>query len=187
MNSTGYLTRYPRQPNYLFTLLKILTPVSCHRNIVPFNNSIPGGGFFNFLQVHYIAAMNTCKLVCWQISRTPVQRLPYAVFFIGRNKADRYVSGRLTKTMYRILQSDTVSNRGEHRVTRGELNLLEGFNFNSDTSLQNVLWAPYSVMIDHGVTQAIISFPSFMARAMIENFIRRLYLYVNRYSCIPVP
>jgi hypothetical protein len=86
-----------------------------------------------------------------------------------RNKADRYVSGRLTKTMYRILQSDSVSNRGERRVTWGELSLLEGFNFNRDTSLCDVLRAPYSVTIDHDVTKATISFPPFMAKTMIES------------------
>lgn len=62
MNSTGYLTRYPRQPNYLSTLLKILSAVSCHWNIVPFYNSMPGGGFFNFLQIHNIAAIPVYKM-----------------------------------------------------------------------------------------------------------------------------
>ena len=84
------------------------------------------------------------------------------------NKADRYVSGRLTKTMFNILQSDSISGRGERRVTKGVLGILEGFNFNRETSLQNVLRAPYSVFIDHEVTQVTISFPSFMAKAMIE-------------------
>jgi hypothetical protein len=84
------------------------------------------------------------------------------------SKADRYVSGRLTKTMFKILQSDSVSDRGERRVTKGVLGILEGFNFNRDTSLQNVLRAPYSVLINHDVTQATISFPSFNAKAMIE-------------------
>ena len=82
--------------------------------------------------------------------------------------ADRYVSGRLTKIMFKILQTDSVNGRGERRVTKGELGMLEGFNFNRDTSLQNVLLAPYSVTINHDVTQVTISFPSFMPKAMIE-------------------
>ena len=84
------------------------------------------------------------------------------------NKADRYASGRLTKTMFNILQSDPVNDRGERRVTKGVLGILEGFNFNRDASLQNVLRAPYSIVINPNVTQATISFPSFMAKAMIE-------------------
>lgn len=84
------------------------------------------------------------------------------------NKADRYVSGRLTKIMFKILQSDSINNRGQRRVTQGELGILEGFNFNRDTSLQNVLRAPYHITIDKAVMQATIQFPSFMAKAMIE-------------------
>ena len=84
------------------------------------------------------------------------------------NMADRYVSGRLTKTMFNILQSDSVNDRGERRVTKGVLGILEGFNFNRDTSLQNVLRGPYSITINQNATQATISIPSIMAKAMIE-------------------
>lgn len=96
-------------------------------------------------------------------------RLLRHAFRLGMSKkADRYVSGRLTKTMFNILQSDSVNGRGERRVTKGVLGILEGFNFNRETSLQNVLRGPYSITIDHDITQATISFPSFMAKAMIE-------------------
>jgi len=91
-----------------------------------------------------------------------------AFAFAMLNKADRYVSGRLTKTMFNILQSDPVNGRGKRRVTNGVLGILEGFNFNRDTSLQNVLRAPYSVTVNQDATQATISFPSFMPKAMIE-------------------
>ncbi len=94
--------------------------------------------------------------------------LRYAFRLIMVNKADRYVSGRLTKTMFKILQSDSVNDRGERKVIQGELGILEGFNFNRDTSLQNVLRGPYNITIDKAVMQATIQFPSFMAKAMIE-------------------
>jgi hypothetical protein len=96
-------------------------------------------------------------------------RLLRQAFALGLlNKADRYVSGRLTKTMFNILQSDQVNDRGKRRVTQGALGILEGFNFNRDTSLQNVLRAPYSVIFNPGIMQATISFPTFITKAMIE-------------------
>ena len=96
-------------------------------------------------------------------------RLLRHAFVLGLpNKADRYVSGRLTKTMFNVLQSDTINDRGERRVTQGVLGILEGFNFNRDTSLQNVLRAPYSITFNQEAMQATISFPSFIAKAMIE-------------------
>jgi hypothetical protein len=96
-------------------------------------------------------------------------RLLRNAFVLGLpNKTDRYVSGRLTRTMFNILQSDTVNGRGERRVTQGVLSILEGFNFNRDTSLQNVLRAPYSIAINVEAMQATIHFPSFIAKAMID-------------------
>jgi hypothetical protein len=96
-------------------------------------------------------------------------RLIRHAFALGlRNKADRYVSGRLTKTMFNVLQSDQVNDRGARRVTQGVLGILEGFNFNRDTNLQNVLRAPYSVTFNKEAMQATISFPSFIAKAMLE-------------------
>jgi hypothetical protein len=96
-------------------------------------------------------------------------RLLRQAFALGLpNKADRYVSGRLTKTMYKILQSDQENGRGERRVPRGVLSILEGFNFNRHTSLQNVFRTPYSVIFDKDAMQVTISFPSLIPKAMID-------------------
>ncbi|MBO9204635.1 MULTISPECIES: hypothetical protein [Niastella] len=96
-------------------------------------------------------------------------RLLRLAFALGlKNKADRYVSGRLTKRMFNILQSDSVNERGERRVPAGILGILEGFNFNRDTSLQNVLWAPYSITLNQTAMLTTISIPSFIAKAMID-------------------
>ncbi|OQP48057.1 hypothetical protein A4H97_29945 [Niastella yeongjuensis] len=96
-------------------------------------------------------------------------RLLRQAFKLGmRNKADRYVSGRLTKTMFKILQSDLVNGRGERRVPQGVLTTLKGFNFNRDTNLQNVLKAPYSIIFDNQLMRATISFPSIIPQAMID-------------------
>ncbi|MBO9203495.1 MULTISPECIES: hypothetical protein [Niastella] len=84
------------------------------------------------------------------------------------NKADRYVSGRLTKTMFRILQTDPINERGERRVPQGVLNFLGGFNFNRDTNLQTILRAPYSITFNQEAMLATISIPSFIPRAMID-------------------
>lgn len=84
------------------------------------------------------------------------------------NRADRYVSGRLTKIMCKILQSDQVNDRGERRVTQGVLSMLEGFNFNRATSLQDVFRAPYSITFDREAKQVTISFPPFIPKAMIH-------------------
>lgn len=96
-------------------------------------------------------------------------RLLHHAFIHGlRNTAHRYVSGRLTKIMFKILQSDQVNGRGERRVPEGVLSILEGFNFNRDTSLQDVLRTHYSVILDRGTMRVTISIPSLIPRAMID-------------------
>jgi hypothetical protein len=96
-------------------------------------------------------------------------RLLRRAFMLGlSNKADRYVSGRLRKAMFKILQSDQVNDRGERRVTQGVLSMLEGFNFNRDTSLQDVLRTPYSITFNKEAMQVTISFPSFIPKVMID-------------------
>jgi hypothetical protein len=96
-------------------------------------------------------------------------RLLHHAFVLGsRNTAHRYVSGRLTKTMFKILQSDLVNGRGERRVPQGVLSILEGFNFNRDTNLQNVLKAPCSITFNKAAMVVTIRFPSFIPQAMIH-------------------
>jgi hypothetical protein len=82
--------------------------------------------------------------------------------------ADRYVSGRLTKPMMKVLQSDPVNNRGERRVTMGDLSMLEGFNFNRATSLQQVFQAPYTVHYDQDAAQVDIDMPSLIPHYMLQ-------------------
>ncbi|THU30461.1 hypothetical protein FAM09_30350 [Niastella caeni] len=96
-------------------------------------------------------------------------RLLHHAFIPGlRNMAHRYVSGRLTKIMFKILQSDQVNGRGERRVPQGVLSILEGFNFNRDTSLQNVFRTHYSAILDRDSMRVTISIPSLIPKAMID-------------------
>lgn len=97
-------------------------------------------------------------------------RLLHDAFRQGlRNMAHRYVSGRLTKIMFKILQSDQVNGRGERRVPQGVLSILEGFNFNRDTSLQNVLRTHCSTIFDRDAMLVTINIPSLIPQAMIDS------------------
>lgn len=96
-------------------------------------------------------------------------RVLHHAFIPGlRNTAHRYVSGRLTKIMFKILQSDQVNGRGERRVPLGVLSIMEGFNFNRDTSLQDVFRTHYSAVLDRDSMVVTISIPSLISQAMID-------------------
>lgn len=92
----------------------------------------------------------------------------HALRFMIDTMGDRYISGRMTKILFKILQSDPLHDRGERTVIDGQLAILEGFNFNKETSLQNVLHAPYAITHDKNSREVIIEFPSFMTKSMID-------------------
>jgi hypothetical protein len=92
----------------------------------------------------------------------------HALRFMIETMGDRYISGRVTRILFKTLQSDPIHDRGERTVIDGELVILEGFNFNRDTSLQNVLHAPYTVTLHNTASQATIELPSFIASSMME-------------------
>jgi hypothetical protein len=84
------------------------------------------------------------------------------------NTADRYVSGRLTKRMLRIIHSDPVRSRGSRIITAEALPMLEGFNFNHYMRLQDVLYAPYLISFDRTAGQLVIDIPFFNPATMID-------------------
>jgi hypothetical protein len=72
------------------------------------------------------------------------------------NMTDRYVSGRLTKRMMSVISNDPVNGRGKRKITGHALPLLEGFNFNGITSLQQSLIVPYNIVADRSTGQLTI-------------------------------
>ncbi len=81
---------------------------------------------------------------------------------------DRRLTGNLVKMLVRVVQSDTVHERGQRRVSAGNLSLLEGFEFNSGSRLDQVLYAPYTVTVDRAEGEVSVSVSPFVpAQAVI--------------------
>jgi hypothetical protein len=87
---------------------------------------------------------------------------------VGKNFSDRYVSGRLTKRMLRIIHSDPIRGRGDRLVTPEALPMLEGFNFNRNKLLADTLYAPWYLYLDHAAGLFRIHIPFFDAITMID-------------------
>jgi len=82
--------------------------------------------------------------------------------------ADRYISGRLTKRIMRIIQSDPVGERGGRTLSTDMLPMLEGFNFNRHRMLSETLYAPYTVSFDRARGIAAVDIPFFHPAAMVD-------------------
>ena len=76
-------------------------------------------------------------------------------------------AARLTTLMLRVVQSDTVGERGERTLVKGDATLLEGFEFNTGAA-GSTLKMPYSLNVSATAGTAAISIPSFVPRNGIE-------------------
>ncbi|HET8810950.1 MAG TPA: hypothetical protein VFM65_11875 [Flavobacteriaceae bacterium] len=71
-----------------------------------------------------------------------------AIRVLLRRAKDKRVTSRLTTQLLAIVKTDTVNERGLRTILNGDLNLLNGFEFNKNGKLGSTLFAPYSNAID---------------------------------------
>jgi hypothetical protein len=78
------------------------------------------------------------------------------------NTADNRVTSRLTQEMMKVIKADEISTRGERNVLDGELELLNGFEFNSSAALGATLYMPYTPSIARETGNAVVEIPAFI-------------------------
>ena len=61
---------------------------------------------------------------------------------------DQRMFSRLATEMMKVIKADTTSTRGMRNVIDGEVELLQGFDFNINSKLASTLYAPYEATID---------------------------------------
>jgi hypothetical protein len=83
------------------------------------------------------------------------------------NSADSRMVSRLTQAMVKVIQADTVSERGLRNVIDGEAELLLGFEFNIRGKLGTSLYAPFLAAIDRAAGEITVDIASFVPLNMI--------------------
>ncbi|MGG7034447.1 MAG: hypothetical protein ACI7YS_04530 [Flavobacterium sp.] len=83
------------------------------------------------------------------------------------NSADSRMVSRLTQAMVKVIQADTVSERGLRNVIDGEAELLAGFEFNVRGKLGASLFAPYAGVIDRVTGEITVDFTPFVPGNLI--------------------
>jgi len=76
--------------------------------------------------------------------------------------SDSKITSRLTKQLMAVIQSDQTNVRGERVVSEGNLELIQGFDFNANGRLEATLYAPYEVAFDRAAGSASINVPEFI-------------------------
>jgi hypothetical protein len=84
-----------------------------------------------------------------------------------KNTRDRLVVSRLFKEMMRVVKADSTSDRGQRNVLDGELELLNGFEFNEGGQLTQTLFAPFTAVIDRASGALSVLLPAFIPKEMI--------------------
>lgn len=81
---------------------------------------------------------------------------------------DTTTHSRFASRMLDVLKTDTINPAGERRVENGNIKLLQGFEFNSHSSLHNILVAQYKAGINRETGELTLSFRSFIPNQNIK-------------------
>ena len=81
-------------------------------------------------------------------------------------KDGRMVS-RLHREMMRVVKADSTSLRGQRNVLDGELELLQGFEFNEAGKLGQTFFVPYTTVIDRVAGTLKVNLPAFVPAQLI--------------------
>ena len=90
-----------------------------------------------------------------------------AIRVLLQNAKDRRVVSRLTKDLVAVVKSDTLNDRGLRTVQDGDLNLLEGFEFNLNGKLGATLFTPFNKDYDRVSGDATVTIAAFSPTASI--------------------
>ncbi len=70
--------------------------------------------------------------------------------------ADNRVASRLTTNLLKVIKADTTNKRGERTVLAGDLSLLQGFEFNRNNGLDDMVKVAHTVAFDRATGQATV-------------------------------
>ncbi|WP_167343111.1 hypothetical protein [Nonlabens sp. SY33080] len=84
-----------------------------------------------------------------------------AIRVLLQNAKDKRVVSRLTKALVAVTKTDTVNERGLRTIEDGDMNTLQGFEFNLNGKLATTLFAPYSTSLDRATGDVGVSLQPF--------------------------
>ncbi|NJK96096.1 MAG: hypothetical protein HC905_15360 [Bacteroidales bacterium] len=90
---------------------------------------------------------------------TKLLRIAFRQYLL--NSADNRLVSRLTKAMMEVVKADATSTRGQRNVLDGELELLEGFEFNINGNLTSTFYGAIIATIDRATGALQVAVPAF--------------------------
>lgn len=81
--------------------------------------------------------------------------------------SDSKLVSRLTRDMFRVVQSDAVNIRGERTAAQGNTGLLSGFEFNQHAKLAGTFLASFEASADRVAGTVRVAIPEFVSAHMV--------------------
>lgn len=82
--------------------------------------------------------------------------------------SDSRQTARMSRAMSKVIKSDKLNDRGQRKVSDGDLQLLRGFDFNVDAKLTTVFFAPYTATVDRVTGTLKLDIPAFLPRKALK-------------------
>ncbi len=87
-------------------------------------------------------------------------RIAFAEIIKGMQES--LLTQRLSQVLSAIVKTDTLNPRGARKISDGDIEILQGFEMNSDVALSTAFKAPYSAEIDRAAGILKVDIPSFI-------------------------
>ncbi len=84
-----------------------------------------------------------------------------AIRVLLQNTKDKRVVSRLTKILVAVTKTDAVNERGLRTIEDGDMNLLQGFEFNANGKLGATLFTPYATAYDRATRDVDVDIAAF--------------------------
>lgn len=78
-----------------------------------------------------------------------------------QNAKDKRMVSRLTKALVAVTKTDAINERGLRTIEDGDMNTLQGFEFNLNGKLSSTLFAPLTTSLDRATGVVVLDLASF--------------------------
>jgi len=87
---------------------------------------------------------------------------------VADGASDARQTQRMSKAMSKVIKSDPLNDRGQRKVSDGNLQLLKGYEFNLGAKLSKVFFAPYTVTVDRATGTLKVDIPAFLPMKLLK-------------------
>lgn len=85
-----------------------------------------------------------------------------------KNAKDGDTSNRISKLMFSVLRTDVTSEPGDRQITKGDLNLIDKFEFNQILKISDAIYAPHNLSLDRATGRVNVELVSFVPKQALN-------------------